>query len=92
MLGSGRLALAYGAVLLAIIAIDRVLGSTAEYLNAWEIVRQTLPGSRSAPSLRFVMCQDALGRAALPVAWLAFCIEGAVVTGLLRVLWGCVAR
>lgn len=79
--------LLYPCVLLTIVVVDYFLGATAEYLNAYEIVRLTFRDSWPATSERYLLGQDTLGRAALAVGWLAYLVEGALVTGLLGTAW-----
>ena len=72
------------AVLVAIVVVDCVLGPTAEYLNAYEIVRRSVPvPGLPAVSERFIFQQARWGERALLVAWVAYLVEAALVSGLL---------
>lgn len=67
--------------MVAITAVDFVLGPTAEYLNAHALLCATVQGAEHCAA--FVHGQSSLGRFALPVAWAAYTLEGLVISGLL---------
>ena len=71
-------------VMLVIAAVDYALGVTAEYLNAYEVLRRTVVPDLPLVAERFVWGQASLGRAALPIAWLAWLLEAAIIELLLR--------
>ncbi len=75
----------------AIVLIDYRLGATAEYLNAYEIVRRTFADGLPETSERFLMYQDRLGKCALAVAWLAWAVEAWLASALLVGAWRAVA-
>ncbi len=82
-MSGSRLLVLYLVVLVAIVLVDYWLGPTAEYLNAYEIVRRTLWAGVPSGSAGFLYRGELFGQFTLPVAWLAFLLEGALVTGLL---------
>jgi len=77
------LTIAVPLVALLIIAVDFHLGATAEYLNAYEIVRRTFQLPLPFTSDRYLMLQDHLGLWTLPVGWLMFLVEAVLIAGLL---------
>ncbi len=76
----------YFALLVAIVWIDWLLGSAAEYLNAYEVVRRSFATSWPEATDNFIWRSDHLGQGALTVAWVAFLIEGLLLEVLLY--WG----
>lgn len=85
-------AVGYLGVLSAIVGVDYFLGATAEYLNAYEIVRLSFARSLPMTSERYLLGQDRLGSVALGVGWMLYLLEGALVTTLIRALWSWLAR
>jgi len=77
------LLLLWGWVMVAILAVDYDLGVDAEYLNPWflmlDLAGETVPGP-------FIIGQESLGGFAKPLAFIAWAVEGAVVTFLLLVV------
>lgn len=75
-------------VLTVIVVVDYWLGPTAEYLNAYEILRLTLAPQLPQTAKTFIVGQQQLGRFALAVGWLAWMAEAtaasAVLVGLTR--------
>ena len=74
--------------LATITLVDYVIGPTAEYLNAYEIIRRTLCPDKVPRTENFLLFQDYLGVMALPIGWLLFFMEGglfaAIVWGIIR--------
>lgn len=80
--------IAFPIIMVAIVAIDYALGSTAEYLNAYEIVRRTFALPTPEVSETYVLGQEAAGRWALAWAWLLWLVESAVATALVMGIIG----
>ncbi|MCA9575971.1 MAG: hypothetical protein R3B40_09115 [Polyangiales bacterium] len=74
----------FSLVMVAIITIDYLLGPTAEYLNAYEILRRSVPLPLPQVAEGFLLRQETLGSIALPVGWALFAVEAGVVTVLLE--------
>ncbi len=72
----------YLATLGAIVVIDAWLGPTAEYLNAYEIVRRTFPNTWPEVTPHYLFRGDRLGQAQLAVGWFAFLVEVLLAEGL----------
>ncbi len=77
----------YVGILLATVLIDWRLGATAEYLNAYELVRRTFASSWPEVSRHFLWGDSRLGHTALAVGWLAFLLEAAFAETLLYGAW-----
>lgn len=73
----------YLALLVAIALVDWQLGATAEYLNAYEVVRRTWAPCWPEAAQQFVWGESRWGRNALLVAWAAFLVEGLLAELLL---------
>lgn len=73
-------------VMLAIAMIDWFLGPTAEYLNAYEIVRRTFLPSLPQSSEQYLFGQERWGAWALLVGWFAWTIEATLAALLLKSL------
>lgn len=80
MSGSPGFWLAYAGVLVTIVAVDAWLGPVAEYLNAYELLRQALHLNWPARANEFLYGQARLGRHAYAVATIAWLVEGAIIT------------
>ena len=65
--------------MVAIITIDYLLGPTAEYLNAYEILRRSVPLPLPQVAEGFLLRQETL-----PVGWALSAVEAGVVTVLLE--------
>ena len=76
--------LTYLTALAVIIVVDFWLGPTAEYLNAYEIVRRGLLPSLPQVSERFLVGAERFGRWLWPTAWVAFLVEAALLTCLFK--------
>ena len=81
---SGSAWLLYLAVLIGIVLVDGWLGATAEYLNAYELLRQVLGLAWPARGEHYLLGQARLGALAPALATLAWLTEAAVVSLLLR--------
>jgi|GEM_PF-428827 len=79
-------------VMLAMVGVDFLLGATAEYLNAYEVLRRTFDLPLPRCSERFVVGQDALGAAALAWGWLLWSAVALTVTWLIAQLLGAMAQ
>jgi hypothetical protein len=66
-----------------ILIVDFYLGPTAEYLNAYEILRRSFAPMLPHTSDRFLLGQDTLGRWTLVVGWLAWGLEALVIEAFL---------
>lgn len=84
---SGSAWLLYFGVLAAIVVVDLLLGATAEYLNAYELLRQAFGLDWPRRGECFLIGQARLGRMAIGVGLLAWWLEGAVITWFLRWLF-----
>ena len=78
----------WSASLVGIVLVDFGLGATAEYLNAYELVRQSLGLDLPRVADGFVVGQSSLGQLASALAWLAFLAEGALLSSVLTWLAG----
>ena len=78
-----RLFIAVAVVMGLIALVDYLLGATAEYLNAYELLRRTLAPGLPQVSERYVIGQQPLGRSALLVGWLLWFVEALLVERLL---------
>ncbi|MDD9967532.1 MAG: hypothetical protein OXR73_14955 [Myxococcales bacterium] len=83
--------LTYVCALAVIVAVDAYLGPVAEYLNAYELLRHTLDLPWPSRSTSFISAQQELGKAAAPIAWLAWLVEGGLLTWCVRSLAGVAA-
>lgn len=79
MCGKSWMGLLWSGALVLIAVVDWILGPTAEYLNAWEIVRITFLPDKTTGSTKFLFCQDYLGPWALPMGWIFFLVEGILI-------------
>lgn len=80
--------LPWATAMLAIVIIDCILGPTAEYLNAYEILWRTCAPSLLQSTEPFLYAQAYWGRWALIVGWFAWTVEAALLALLLRWLAG----
>jgi len=76
--------LTYFAALVVIIVVDYWLGPTAEYLNAYELVRRGLLPSLPQSSERFLFGAERFGSWLWPVAWAAFLVEAGLLSCIFR--------
>lgn len=74
------------ASLVSIVVVDFALGETAEYLNAYEVLRRSLPWPLPLPptSATAVYGQHTLGAAALALGWGGWFVEGGVIALMLQ--------
>lgn len=83
MSGKTLLGIIWLATLGSITVVDYILGPTAEYLNAWEIIRRSFGLNttlgQSPATEKFLFCQDFFGPLALPAGWVFFFLEGLVI-------------
>jgi len=77
----------YPSTLLLIVLIDARLGSVAEYINAYELLRLSLGAERTTGAVTFVCGQHELGWFATPLAHGLWFSEGALLAYALRVLF-----
>lgn len=84
MSGKWLLVTLWGAVSILVIVVDYILGRTAEYLNAHEIMRRTFTPEKVPTANRYLFCQEYFGPFALLAGWILFLIEAMAIA---LVLW-----